>query len=339
VGRLRRHYEGRAVCVTGGAGFIGGHLVDALLSLGATIFVIDDLSNSSLAHLSGLIELEPERVCFVHGSVLDDDALAEATEGAATIFHLAAMGSVPRSIAEPQRSWSVNTTGTVRVLEAARRLWGGRGGTGGERVVLAASSSAYGDDPALPKVETQLPRPLSPYAASKVSAELALQAWARSYAISTVSLRYFNVFGPRQPADSQYAAVIPVFAKRLLAGEAPVVFGDGTQSRDFTSVGNAVLATLLAGAAERALRGEVMNVGTGRRVTLMELASIMAVRCGVPHVQPELAPARRGDVPHSLADFSRARELIGYAPFESLEDGLEETLQWAKREMAGTGGA
>src|SRR5262245_13062255 len=204
VERLRRHYEGRPVCVTGGAGFIGGHLVDALLSLGAAITVIDDLSNSTLAHLAGLIELEPERVRFVHGSILDDDAMADAAQGSRTVFHLAAVGSVPLSVAQPQRSWSVNATGTIRVLEAARKAWGRS--TRGERVVFAASSSAYGDDPTLPKIETQTPRALSPYAASKLAGEHALAAWSHSYGISTASLRYFNIFGPRQSADSAYAA-------------------------------------------------------------------------------------------------------------------------------------
>lgn len=334
VERLRRHYEGRPVCISGGAGFIGGHLVDALLSLGATISVIDDLSSSTLDHIAGLIELEPERVRFVHGSILDDDAVADAVEGARTIFHLAAIGSVPRSVAEPQRSWSVNATGTVRILEAARRIWTP---ASGGRVVFAASSSAYGNDPALPKVETQLPRPLSPYAASKLAGEHLLASWAHSYGLSTASVRYFNVFGPRQPADSAYAAVIPAFARRLLAGEPPVIYGDGRQSRDFTSVTNAVLATLLAGACERPLAGEVFNVGFGRRTTLLELATLMAERCGVPHLQPELRPARPGDVPHSLADITRAREVLGYTPVASLEDGLDETIAWYKREMASAG--
>jgi nucleoside-diphosphate-sugar epimerase len=341
VERLRRHYDGRAVCVTGGAGFIGGHLVDALLSLGARISVIDDLSNSTLAHLAGLIELEPERIRFVHGSILDDDAMADAAEGARTIFHLAAMGSVPLSVAHPQRSWSVNATGTVRVLEAARRLWAAPSGSskGGERVVFAASSSAYGDNPALPKVETQLPRPLSPYAASKLAGEHAMAAWASSFGLSTVSLRYFNIFGPRQSGDSAYAAVVAAFAKRLLAGEAPVIHGDGTQSRDFTSVTNAVLATLLSGASERPLAGDVINVGTGRRVTVAELARILAARCGAPHLATEFAPARAGDVPHSLADIARAREILGYQPIASLEDGLEDTIAWFRRETAASGRA
>lgn len=340
VERLRRHYEGRPVCVTGGAGFIGGHLVDALLSLGAAITVIDDLSSSTLDHLAGLIELEPERVRFVHGSILDDAAMADAVDGAKTIFHLGAIGSVPRSVAEPQRSWSVNATGTVRVMEAARHEWSPDGKpldpAVRERVVLAASSAAYGDDPALPKVETQYPRPLSPYAASKLAGEHILASWAVSYGMSTASVRFFNVFGPRQPADSAYAAVIPAFTKKLLGGEAPVIYGDGKQSRDFTSVTNAVLATLLAGACERRLVGEVFNVGTGQRVDLLQLAAMMAELCGVPHLKPELRQARVGDVPHSLADFSRATNILGYRPVETLRDGLDETLAWARREMAGT---
>lgn len=340
VGRLRSFYEGRSVCVTGGAGFIGGHLVDALLSLGGVIYILDDLSSSTLDHVASLMELEPERVKFVHGSILDDDALGDACEKSQTVFHLAAIGSVPRSIVEPQRSWSVNATGTVRVMEAARRFWCPDGGrpdpAARQRVVLAASSAAYGDDPSLPKIETQYPRPLSPYAASKLAGEHILASWSSSYGISTASVRFFNVFGPRQPADSAYAAVIPAFSKKLLAGERPIIFGDGKQSRDFTSVTNAVLATLLAGACERHLAGEVFNVGTGGRVDLLELAALMADLCGVPHLTPELRPARVGDVPHSLADFSRARDVLGYQPVESLRDGLEETLAWARREMAGS---
>ncbi len=296
---------------------------------------------STLDNLAGLMELEPERVRFVHGSILDDEAMADAAQGAQTIIHLAAIGSVPRSVADPQRSWSVNATGTVRVMEAARHEWCPDGKApdpaSRNRVILAASSAAYGDDPALPKVETQYPRPLSPYAASKLAGEHILASWAASYGISTASTRFFNVFGPRQPADSAYAAVIPAFTKKLLAGEAPVIFGDGKQSRDFTSVTNAVLATLLAGACEKKLVGEVFNIGTGNRITLLELAALMAELCGVPHLKPELKPARVGDVPHSLADFSRARDILGYRPVETLRDGLDETLAWARREMAGTG--
>lgn len=332
--------------MTGGAGFIGGHLVDALLSVGASISVIDDLSNSTLDHLGELIDLEPERVRFIHGSILDDealhDAIGPADAGAEVVFHLGAIGSVPRSIREPQRTWSVNATGTVRVLEAARRL-------GVRRVIFAASSSAYGGADLRDVVgangvsergvtEDLPPAPLSPYAASKVAGEAAVLAWARSFDLSGASLRFFNVFGPRQSADSAYAAVVAAFAKRLLAGEPPVIYGDGRQSRDFTHVSNAVLACLLAGASERDLRGEVINVGTGRRTTILELAAKMHAACGPdagPAKAPVFEPARTGDVRHSLADLTRARELLGYHPVTSLEDGLADTVAWYRSVHAG----
>jgi nucleoside-diphosphate-sugar epimerase len=331
VAALRRHYEGRHALVTGGAGFIGGHLVDGLLAAGASVAVIDDLSNSTLDHLAELIELEPDRVRFIHGSILDDDAVADAAEGADAVFHLAAMGSVPRSIEEPQRAWSVNATGTLRVLEGARAA-------GTRRIVFAASSSAYGDDPSLPKVETQMPRPMSPYAASKLAGEHLMAVWARSYGLSTVSLRYFNIFGPRQPGDSAYAAVIAAFTRRRLAGERPVIYGDGQQSRDFTSVTNAVLATMLAGSSPAPLAGEVLNIGTGRRVTLRELDTLITARVdsGAPE-PPVFEPARPGDVRHSLADISRAQEVLGYTPIATLEQGLDETVAWYRQQMAGTG--
>ena len=328
VARLRSAYAGKGVCVTGGTGFIGGHLVDALVSLGANVKGIDDLSNSTLEHLAGLIELEPERVRFVHGSVLDDEAMSEAAADCQTVFHLAAMGSVPKSIEEPQRTWSVNATGTLRVLQAARKA-------AVQRVVLAASSSAYGDQPALPKVETMLPQPLSPYAVSKLAGEQMMSVWAHCYGLSTVSLRYFNIFGPRQSADSAYAAVVAAFAKALLAGEPPIIYGDGTQTRDFTYVNNAVLATLLAGASASRLNGQVVNVGTGRRVSILDLASAMAQQFGAPHVTPIFRPERAGDVKHSQADIAQARQLLGYEPVTMLEDGLLETVEWFKKALAG----
>ncbi len=327
VARLRSNYEGRTVCVTGGAGFIGGHLVDALMAVGARVRVIDDLSNSNLEHLAGLIELEPDRLTFVHGSILDDESLAQACDGVHTIFHLAAIGSVPRSMAQPQRSWSVNATGTVRVLEAARNAKA-------QRVVLAASSSAYGDQVELPKVETMTIRPMSPYAVSKIAGEQLLATWSRCYGLSTVSLRYFNVFGPRQPADSAYAAVVAAFATALLAGHAPKIYGDGAQTRDFTFVSNAVLATLLAGASTTKLLGEVVNIGTGRRISVLDLAQSLAKLVGVPHIQPAFVPEREGDVKHSQADIALAKQLLGYEPVTSFEAGLEETVAWVKRTMA-----
>ncbi len=368
--QLRAFYEGRAVCVTGGAGFIGGHLCDALLSLGASITVLDDLSNSTLEHLSGLVELEPERVRFVHGSILDDEAVHDAFAGSVapgtpsgqitpggsvimgpggrfepprTVFHLAAMGSVQRSVENPQRAFAVNATGTLRILEAARRA-------GAERVVFAASSSVYGDVGEKPgeavraKTESLAPVTRSPYAASKLAGEALMAAYAGTYGLSTVSLRYFNVFGPRQAADSGYAAVIPAFARRLLSGDPPRIYGDGQQTRDFTFIDNAVLATLLAGASKEALRGEAMNIGAGKRTTLVELARIMAeivakegsMAGGASTVlTPVFDAARAGDVRHSLADLTRARELLGYQPIKSMEDGLSETIEYYRRALAG----
>lgn len=208
---LRPFYDGRRVCVTGGAGFIGGHLVDALFWLGADITVIDDLSNSDLSHLAELIEAEPDRVRFVHGSILDEHALADAVDDVQTVFHLAALGSVPRSVEDPERFAAVNITGTQRVLQAARfaKI---------DRVVAASSSSVYGDQVELPKVETQPLKPMSPYAATKACGEHLCAVWSQCYGLSTASLRYFNVFGPRQSAESSYAAVVPAFAENVVDG-------------------------------------------------------------------------------------------------------------------------
>lgn len=325
VDPLRRSYDGREVCVTGGAGFIGGHLVDGLLALGATVRVIDDLSNASLGHLAERIETEPDRLRFLHASILEDEALAEAVEGCQTVFHLAALGSVPRSIDDPRRTWTVNATGTMRVLEAARAA-------GVRRVVFAASSSAYGDAERLPKVETMAPLPLSPYAASKVAGEQLLRSWAASYGLETVSLRYFNVFGPRQPAGSAYAAVVPRFIEAVLAGRRPVIFGDGEQTRDFTFVACAVLATMQAGGAEAGLAGEVINIGSGERVSIREIARLVAEAAKRPDLAPEHQPPRAGDVRHSLADISRARELLGYRCIVNLADGVRQCVEWARRE-------
>jgi nucleoside-diphosphate-sugar epimerase len=327
VSRLRPRFEGRSVCVTGGAGFIGGHIVDALLSLGAVISVIDDLSNSTPDHLGSLIDIEPERVRFVHGSILDDAALLDAFEKADIVFHLAALSSVPRSVAQPERSYAVNAVGTMRVAEAARRC-------AVKRIVYSASSSAYGANERLPKVETDAPEPISPYAASKLAGEHIMLSWARSYGLSTLCLRYFNIFGPRQPADSPYSGVIPLFARKLLAGQSPIILGDGLQSRDFTYVANAVLANLLGAASERPFAGEVCNIGAGERTELIQLARLMAEALGVPHLKPVFQPARAGDVRHSLADLARARELIGYQPIVPMAEGLGATVQWYRDMLA-----
>jgi nucleoside-diphosphate-sugar epimerase len=316
--------------VTGGAGFIGGHLVDALLSLGAVISVVDDLSNSTPDHLGSLIDIEPERVRFIHGSILDDAALLDAFDGAETVFHLAAVSSVPRSIADPERTYAVNAIGTMRIAEVARRCHV-------RRIVYSASSSAYGANERLPKIETDVPEPVSPYAASKLAGEHVMLAWARTWNLSTISLRYFNIFGPRQPADSPYSGVVAAFARQLLSGKSPTIFGDGLQSRDFTHVANAVLANLLAAASDHPFAGEVVNIGSGDRTELVGLARAMAEGLGVPHLKPVFQPARAGDVRHSLADLTRARDLLGYQPIVSIQDGLRSTLDWYRESLTGEG--
>lgn len=319
--RIGDAYRDVPVCVTGGAGFIGGHLCDALLALGARVCVIDDLSNSDARHLATLIDRAPERIRFVHGSILDPSALSEAIEGASRVFHLAALGSVPKSVEQPGRTWTVNATGTMRVLEAAQK-------GGADRLVYSASSSAYGNNPALPKHESMAPEPESPYAAAKLAGESLCRSWASCYGIDTLCLRYFNIFGTRQAADSAYAAVIPAFISRWVEGAPPTVFGDGGQTRDFTHVSNAVLANLLGGASEKTLGGTVVNIGAGERTSVSDLASMIQERMGVEGLAPEHAPERVGEVRDSVADVSAARALIGYEPITTLRDGLATTVDW-----------
>ncbi len=343
VERVRPGIAGRSVVVTGGAGFIGGHIVDALVSIGASVTVIDDLSNSNAEHLGRLIDLEPDRIGFVHGSILDDGALRDAFADArdAIVFHLAAIGSVPRSIEDPQRTMDVNDAGTVRVLERARRA-------GASRVVLSSSSSVYGEAAHAgsngangasgvdAKSESQRPDPISPYGASKIAAEHAMTSWARSFEIDTVSLRYFNVFGPRQPADSAYAAVIPAFIDAALHDRPLVVYGDGEQTRDFTFVGNVVAANLLAGAREAPLGGEALNVGTGRSVSVNELARRIGEAAG-SEVRIEHRDERAGDIRHSVADVRRVGERLGHSLVTELDEGLSITVDWAREALAGAG--
>ena len=309
------------VCVTGGAGFIGGHLCDALIALGARVTIIDDLSNSDTRNIGDLIDRAPERVRFVQGSILDPDALSEAMDGAQRVFHLAALGSVPKSVEQPERTWLVNASGTMRVLRAAQEA-------GATRVIYSASSSAYGNNPELPKRESMASEPESPYAAAKLAGESLCRSWAKCYGIDTVCLRYFNIFGTRQAADSAYAAVIPAFIKRWVNGEAPTIFGDGGQTRDFTHVSNAVLANLLAATHTGALGGEVVNIGAGVRTSVNELASKIKSRMGIDGLAPEHAPERVGEVRDSVADISRAKQLIGYEPITALDEGLATTVDW-----------
>jgi UDP-glucose 4-epimerase len=307
-------FVGQAVLVTGGAGFIGSHLVDRLVKLGASVAVIDDFSNGRDANLSGA----GSAARVVRGSICDDAALSEAMNGAEVVFHLAAMGSVPRSLEMPARYEEVNVGGTLRVLEMARRH-------GVRRIVYSASSSAYGNTATLPKVESMRPDPLSPYAFTKLAGEHLMRAWSSSYGIETISLRYFNIFGPRQRHDSPYAAVIPLLSQWLRAGLRPRIYGDGTQSRDFSYVDNAVHANLLAATAGASLHGQVVNVACGGRYSLLDLLDRMAGMLGVEY-NPEFLPARQGDVRDSEADISAARDLLGYSVQVPFEEGLRRTL-------------
>jgi len=310
----RTAYVDCPVCVTGGAGFIGSHIVAALDQLGARVTVIDNLSNGRRENL----DRRSERVTFIEASILDSAQMQQAVKGAKIVFHLAALGSVPASVESPAKYQEANATGTMSVLEAARH-----GGVG--RVVYSASSSAYGNTPTLPKIETMSPDPLSPYAVTKLEGEHLCRAWSVCYGLSAVSLRYFNIFGPRQRPDSQYAAVIPKFAANLRQGISPTIFGDGGQTRDFTHVENAVHANLLAGAAKQKLQGEMMNIGCGSKFSLLELLDQMNAILGTK-ISATFAPTRQGDVRDSMASIDRAKALIGYEPVIQFAEGLRTTL-------------
>lgn len=308
--------------VTGGAGFIGSHLVDALLARGDRVRVLDDLSTGQAENLAphkpGEVGSGAE-VEWLRGSVTDVACCEAACAGVAGVFHEAAEVSVPKSVAKPRRSYEVNALGTLNVLEAARDA-------GVTRIVFAASSAAYGDDPSLPKREDQAPAPLSPYAAGKLAGEHLLKVWAEVYGMHTVALRYFNVFGPRQRDDNPYTGVIAIFARALLEGRAPTIFGDGEQTRDFTFVENVVAANLAAMSA-RDVGGRVFNVGGGERISLNQLFQAMAEALQSDLV-PSYEPARAGDVKHSLASIERAAAELGWRPSVDWREGLERTLDW-----------
>jgi len=309
-------FQGLRVLITGGAGFIGSHLSEALCSLGASVAVIDDLSGGDRENLKGF------PVEFFEGSILDQSLVARCMRGCRYVFHQAALGSVPRSVEQPRLYNDVNTTGTLNILETARDA-------GVRRVMFAASSSAYGLNP-VPWIETMPVLPRSPYAATKVADEALMRAYSCSYGLDTACLRYFNIFGPRQNANSAYAAVIAAFAKSLQAGQQPIIFGDGEQSRDFTFVHNAVHANLLAARREREIQGEIVNVGCGTRISVTQLAALMARAWNRPDLTPIYKPERAGDIKHSFADLTRVRAMLGYEPVANFESGMEVTMAWYK---------
>ncbi len=302
--------------VTGGAGFIGNHLVRALLERGASVRVFD---NFSTGHRQNLVDLFDD-IELVEGDLRSIDACRRALEGVSWVFHQGALPSVPRSIEDPETTHEVNATGTLNLLRAAREA-------GVRRVVYASSSSIYGPELKLPRRESDRPNPISPYAVSKLAGEQYCTAFHHSYGLETVSLRYFNVFGPRQGWDSPYAGVLPRFVHALSRGEPPTIFGDGEQSRDFTYVENVVRANLLALEAPEA-PGRVFNIGMGRKISVNQWLA-MTCRALGQTVEAVYQPVRPGDVRESLADITSARAVLGYEPHVSLEDGLRSTLDWA----------
>jgi UDP-glucose 4-epimerase len=314
--------------VTGGCGFIGSHLVHALAARGERVRVLDDLSSGRAENLAGL-ELgrcgSGKPVELLQASVTDATACREATRGAEVVFHEAAVVSVPRSVEDPVGNYDVNVIGALRVLEAARE-------SRARRFVLAASSSAYGDSEELPKSEEMAPNPLSPYASAKLACEHLLSVYARVHGMRTVSLRYFNVFGPRQADDSPYTGVIALFVKALLEGRSPRIYGDGLQTRDFTFVDNVVEANLLA-ASRDVEPGAVVNVGSGSRTTILDLYREIARLLG-SDLRPEHVAQRAGDVRHSQASLRRAAELLGYAPRIDWREGLARTVAWYRARHA-----
>ncbi|RMG35533.1 MAG: SDR family oxidoreductase [Planctomycetota bacterium] len=301
--------------VTGGAGFIGSHIVERLVEDGHPVRVLDNLSTGRLENLRDVVD----DVEFIEGDITDASTVARAMRGVDVVFHQAALASVPRSVERPLDTHHACVTGTVNVLDAARRA-------GVRRVVYAASSSAYGNQPQLPKHEGQLPEVLSPYAAAKLAGELYCQAFARCYSLETVCLRYFNVFGPRQDPNSPYAAVIPLFVSALLDGRRPTIFGDGKQSRDFTFVANVVTANLLAADAPN-VSGRVYNVACGHSLSVLELLQKICDLLGVP-CDPEFAPPRPGDVRDSWADIRAAARDLRYAPIVDFDTGLKQTVAY-----------
>ena len=319
----------RPVLVTGGAGFVGSHLVERLLRDGAVVRVLDNFSTGIRANLS-FAPGETARLEIIEGDIRELAVVERAMRDVRLVFHQAAMRSVPRSVKDPLGANDNNVTGMLHVLQSAQTV-------GVRRVVYASSSSVYGDRPDLPKREDQPPAPVSPYAVSKVAGEHYATVWTRLYGVETVGLRYFNVFGPRQDPASEYAAVIPRFILWALAGEPLEVHGDGTQSRDFTYIGNVVEANVLAARAPD-VGGEVFNVGCGRQVSLLDIIARLESILGRPLARRHTLP-RAGDVPHTLADVAKSKRLLGYSPLVDFDEGFRRTVEYFTTIFAGAPGS
>ncbi len=301
--------------VTGGAGFIGSHIVDELVQRGETVRVLDDLSTGRRENIRHNLA----HITLIEGDVRDHATVQQAVAGVDYVLHLAAMASVPQSVADPLTCNAVNVTGTLNLLTAARDA-------GARRVVYSSSSAVYGDNPILPKQETMFPEPLSPYAVSKLAGEYYCRAFSQIHGLPTVCLRYFNVFGPRQNPASQYAAAIPNFITRMLQGQSPIVYGDGLQSRDFIYVANVVAANLLACHSAAAV-GQVLNVASGVSVTLLDLIGELNRILGT-EIQPHFDKPRPGDVKHSQADTTQLKQLLGFDQRLDFSQGLRESIAW-----------
>jgi UDP-N-acetylglucosamine/UDP-N-acetylgalactosamine 4-epimerase len=309
------------VLITGGAGFIGSNLAESLLAdeRVSLVRVIDNFATGAENNISSF--RSHPKFEFVEADIRDYDACLRFCEGIQAISHQAALGSVPRSVKDPLTTNAVNITGTLNVFTAAKEQ-------GVKRIVFAASSSTYGDHPGLPKVEELIGKPLSPYAVTKYVNELYASVYASLFGLDYVALRYFNIFGPRQNPRGPYAAVIPLFAESVIKGEAPLINGDGTTSRDFTFVDNAVLANKLALFTENSQAlNTVYNIACGEQTSLLELFDFLAAEAG-SDLKPLHGPERTGDVKHSLADISKAQQLLGYNPSVTVKEGLKKTLEW-----------
>jgi UDP-glucose 4-epimerase len=302
--------------VTGGAGFIGSHIARKLLSQGAKVTILDNLSSGRQENLDACPAAE-----FVEGDITSETVCAQASRNCDVIFHHAALVSVQESINDPKKSFGVNVQGTLNLLHAARQ-------NGVRRFVFASSAAIYGDDPRLPKQETMPPTPISPYGADKATAEQYVLLWGRQGYLEAVALRYFNVFGPRQDPEGDYAAVIPKFISRLVSGEPPLVFGDGRQTRDFLYVDDVVAANLLAAEHPNA-PGRAFNIARGEAISLLGLLDVVKQNAGLT-IQPEFLPPRTGDIIHSCADTGLARQELGFAPRTPLADGLKATADYFK---------
>jgi len=309
------------VLVTGGAGFIGSNLTEALLKAGHQVRALDNLSTGKRENL--VFEGAYPFLEMIEGDLCDLITCQKAVEGIEYVFHQAALPSVQRSVEDPMSSNQVNVGGTLNILMAARDA-------GVRRVIYAASSSAYGDTPTLPKEEEMVPNPLSPYALQKFIGEQYCRLFFQLYGLETISLRYFNIFGPKQDPDSIYSAVIPRFIDALISGRAPVIFGDGEQSRDFTYIDNVVHANLLAMNAER-IQGEAVNVACGRRVSLNQLLKILQDIIG-SHIPPLYEEPRKGEPRHSLADIKKGKAILNYDPRVGIEEGLRRTVEYFKKQ-------